>query len=222
MTPFPFDIVGFDLDGTLVDSAADLSAAVNHALSVDGRAMLPVDQVRPMIGGGVRLLLERAMAATGDADAARIDALLPVLLDHYAAHIAVHTRPFPGVVAALDALAARGVTLAVMSNKLERLSVALLDALGLRNRFACIIGGDTIGIAKPDPAPIREMIRRCGGGRAAFVGDSHFDVAAAHGANIPVATFGAISGADISFTRHADLPVALEELAAGSGRSRWT
>jgi len=212
MADFPFDIVGFDLDGTLVDSAGDLAAAVNHALAVAGRPPFPVDRIRPMIGGGARLMLQSALKASGGDE--RLDELLPVLLGFYEANIAVTTRPFPGVIATLDALAARGVTLAVVTNKREHFTGLLLNELGLAHRFACVIGGDTIpGKAKPDPAPIVEMIRRCGGGRAAFVGDSMYDVNAARAAGIPVATYGAVAGADAVFDDHGELPGVLARLA---------
>lgn len=187
MSAFPFDIVGFDLDGTLLDTSADLAAALNHALSLAGRAPLSVPQVMPMVGRGVRTLLERGLAATGGGDAELVERLYPGLIAYYDAHIADGSLPYPGLVAALDALEARGVTLAIVTNKLERLAVKLIEAMGLSQRFRTVIGGDTMGPgnAKPSPAPILEMIRRCGGGRAAFVGDSVFDIGAARNAGIP-------------------------------------
>jgi phosphoglycolate phosphatase len=192
MSDFPFDLVGFDLDGTLVESAGDLAAAVNHVLTGEGRPLLTVEQVHGMMGGGVRLLLDRALAATGGSE--RLDELIPVLQDYYAQHIAVLTRPFPHVVEALEALSARGVTLAVVTNKLEHLSVKLLKELDLLDRFACVIGGDTLGVGKPDPAPIREMMRRCGTERAAFVGDTIYDVEGARNAGIPCVLFSPHGG----------------------------
>ncbi|MES2095948.1 MAG: HAD-IA family hydrolase [Pseudomonadota bacterium] len=207
---FPFDLVGFDLDGTLVDSAADLASAVNHALGVAGRSPVPVDRVRRMIGGGARLMLERALQATGGDE--RLDELLPVLLDFYDAHIAVTTQPFPGVIDALDDLAARGVRLAVATNKREHYTNKLLHHLGLTDRFAAVVCGDTIpGKTKPDPAMIEEMVRRAGGGRAAFVGDSIYDVHAAQAAGLPVALYAPANhlGADASFADFAELVPAL-------------
>lgn len=203
---FPFDLVGFDLDGTLVDSAGDLAAAVNHTLSVADRSPVPVDQVRQMIGGGARLMLERALQATGGDE--QLDELLPVLLDFYDANIAVTTRPFPGVIDALDELTARGIRLAVATNKREHFTLKLLDQLGLTDRFAAIVCGDTIpGKAKPDPAMVEEMVRRSGGGRAAFVGDSIYDVRAGQAAGLPVALYAATNdlGADGHFTDYLDL-----------------
>jgi len=217
-TDFPFDCVGFDLDGTLVDSAGDIAASVNAALTEIGRAPLSVDDVRPMIGGGSGLLLERVLATTGDAD--QLDRLLPVLLAYYDAHMTDRTRPYPGAVAAIDALTARGVTLAVVTNKREQFALKLLRDLGLIGRFAWIIGGDHPGLAapKPDRAPIDLMIARCGAKRAVFVGDSSYDVDSAHAAGIPVALFAPDGGdtlnADIVFDHFDGLIAALEGLAA--------
>lgn len=182
-----FDLVGFDLDGTLIDTAADLTAAVNHALSLDGRAPLSVAEVRPLIGGGARAMLERGMAQSGGADESGVPRLLDALLDYYEAHLAVHSRPFPGAVAALDALAARGVKLAIVTNKRETFARSLLDQLGLSARFTSILGGDTLGPgrAKPAPDPILRIIADAGARRAAFVGDSRFDIDAARVAGVP-------------------------------------
>ena len=213
MADFPFDLVGFDLDGTLVDSADDLAAAVNHALAAMGRHAFPIERIRPMIGGGARMMLQTALQASGGDD--QLDELLPVLLAYYEANIAVTTRPFPGAMAALDALTALGVALAVVTNKREHFTTLLLRELGLLDRFACVISGDTIpGKAKPDPEPILEMIRRCGGIRAAFVGDSIYDVRAAKTAGMPVATFGYVDGADATFDTYDLLIPTLRRLAS--------
>lgn len=187
MTDFPFAIVGFDLDGTLLDTSADLAAALNHALAVIDRPPLEVDQVKPLIGGGAKMMLEFGLTATGGVPATGFARLHEALLRHYEENISVHTCPFPGGEAALDALDARGVQYAIVTNKSERLAIKILAELGLMERMRCVIGGDTLGRenAKPSAAPIHEMIRRCGGGRAAFVGDSIFDTEAARNAGIP-------------------------------------
>ncbi|MBA4049291.1 MAG: phosphoglycolate phosphatase, partial [Sphingomonas sp.] len=105
---------------------------------------------------------------------------------------------FPGMIAALDALAGQGVKIAVVTNKFESLAVKLLGLMDLLDRFETVIGGDTLGPgnAKPSPAPITEMIARCGGGRAAFVGDSIYDMGAAKAAGIPAiaVSFGFLLG----------------------------
>ncbi|ALJ13187.1 HAD-IA family hydrolase [Sphingopyxis macrogoltabida] len=185
MNDFPFRIVGFDLDGTLVDTAGDLTAAVNHALSLVGRAPLPEAAVRPMIGLGAKHMLEQGLAATGGVPDGDVERLYPELLRYYEDHIAVHSRPFPGLIEALDRLDALGVRTAVVTNKMERLARILLGELGLADRMATIIGGDTLGVRKPAAEPILAMIERCGGGRTAFVGDSIYDVMAATNAGVP-------------------------------------
>lgn len=187
MARLPFDIVGFDLDGTLLDTHADLGAAINHALALAGRPPVPLERVGQLIGGGSRLMLERAFAETGGIGDSELRDLYRELLRYYEANIAVHTRLFPGGEAMLAELAARGCTLAVVTNKLEALAVKLLGELGLLSRFACVIGGDTLGPGRAKPArdPIDEMIRRCGGGAAAFVGDTSYDVLAARAAGVP-------------------------------------
>ncbi len=222
MGSISFAIVGFDLDGTFVDTSGDLTAAVNHALADAGRAPLTREAVIPMIGGGARHMLAQGMAATGGYDDAALDRGYRLLLDHYAANIAVHSRPFPGAMAALDALDAMGVRVGIVTNKLERLAVRLLTEMGIADRFGCILGGDTLGPgkAKPDRAPIDAMIERLGGGRAAFVGDSHFDIEAARNAGIAsiAVSFGFLMqpvetlGADAVIDRYDELVPTLARL----------
>lgn len=196
MASIPFDIVGFDLDGTLIDTSGDLAAAVNHALDTVGRAPFPVADIRPFVGKGAKVMLQRALDASGGHDDALLQRLLPVLLDYYRQNLVNHSVPYPGLVASLDALAARGVRLGVCTNKAERFAVPLMEQLGLSDRFASIVGGDTVGIAKPDPAPIHAMIERAGGGRAVFLGDTINDIAGAKNAGIAnvAVSFGFLDG----------------------------
>ena len=150
------------------------------------------------------------------------------LLAYYEEHIAVLTRPYPQVLAVLDALAARGARLAIVTNKLEGLARKVLDALDLTRRFDCIIGGDTMGPgnAKPSPKPIYEMLARCGGGTAVFVGDSIFDIRAGQAAGLPTVAcaFGFLMqpveelGADAIIHGYADLMPTLERLATADAR----
>lgn len=185
MNGFPFAIVGFDLDGTLVDTAGDLAAAVNHALGLIGRPPLSEAAVVPMIGLGAKHMLEQGLAATGGVPG-DFEPLFDELLGYYEANIAVRSRPFPGLIEALDHLDALAVRSAVVTNKREHMARKLLRALNLSDRFVTIIGGDTLGPgnAKPSPAPILAMIEQCGGGRAVFVGDSIYDVMAAKAAGV--------------------------------------
>lgn len=187
MADFPFAIVGFDLDGTLLDTSGDLTAAVNHALADAGRPLLTIDQVKPMIGGGAKHMLTLGMEATGGCTPDELHRLYKLLLAYYEANISVETRPFPGAMAAIDRLDAMGVKSAIVTNKFESMADKVLREIGIRDRFVALIGGDTLGpgLAKPHRAPIDEMIRRSGGGRAAFVGDSIYDVLAARNAGLP-------------------------------------
>jgi len=188
MTAFPFSVVGFDLDGTLLDTGGDLGVALNHVLVGLGRTPVPLGEVRDLIGGGAKMLLERGLARTGGmVPADELPALHAQLIDFYRENIAHHTRPFPGMEAMLDDLAEREVTVAVVTNKMESLAVHLLDTMGLSARFATIIGGDTLGRGRSKPAPdlLLEMRRRVGAGPCAYVGDTTYDTRAAAAAGIP-------------------------------------
>jgi phosphoglycolate phosphatase len=179
----------FDLDGTLVDTAPDLVATLNAVLAREGYGSVAYAEARTMIGGGARHMLARALGRHGGAvKPAEIDRLFADFIPHYAAHIADHSRSFPGVEPALDLLAAQGARFAVCTNKFEQLSVLLLERLGLAGRFAAICGQDTFGMAKPDPELLRRTIARADGdlGSAVMVGDSALDVATARAAGVPV------------------------------------
>jgi len=182
-------LVVFDLDGTLVDTAPDLIASLNVVFAREGLGLISLNEGRGMIGGGVRRLIERGLALQGRTFAtAQVDALFADYITHYAEHIADNSRPFPGLAAALDALAARGNRFAVCTNKLEWLSVRLLDQLNLSARFVAICGRDTFGIEKPDPAILRRTIAAAGGdlADAIMVGDSGTDISTARAAGVPV------------------------------------
>ena len=180
----PFDIVGFDLDGTLLDTSRDLGAALNHALGTIGRPAVPYEQVKNLIGGGSGLMLRRALALTGGDQGIDFEGLRQVLVRFYGENIAHHTALFPGGAEMVEALLAAGVKLAVVTNKPHGLALRLFDELGLSARFASIIGGGTYPL-KPDPAALHAMVAECGGGRAAFVGDTTFDTRAARAARMP-------------------------------------
>lgn len=197
MHNFPFDIVGFDLDGTLLDTKLDLGVALNHALAQAGYDPVPLDMIPQLVGGGTRVLMERALATQGKVlEEAELTALAAQLVRYYEDHIAIHSRLFPGGEAMLDDLAARGVKLAVVTNKMEHLARKLFAELGLTDRFYTIIGGDTLGPGRQKPKPdlLHLMVERSGltAPRVAFVGDTHFDTGAARAAGIPcvICSFG--------------------------------
>jgi len=187
--------IAFDLDGTLVETAHDLVGALNVILIEQGMAPAPMTAVRQLVGHGLRGMLIRAFAmADLTITEDEIALLRPRIVDVYRARIAQESRPFPGCLEALAALRARGAALAVCTNKPEALARLLLDELDMTRLFDAIVGGDTLPVQKPDPAPLLEAITRAGGdrARAILVGDASPDVGAAVAAGVPcvVCDFG--------------------------------
>ncbi|KWV94306.1 HAD-IA family hydrolase [Erythrobacter sp. AP23] len=188
MTDLPFAIIGFDLDGTLLETHRDLGAAVNHALDLGGFDPVPADHASDLIGGGAKIMLKQAVDEQGGLPDEEFRKLYKRMLAYYAEHNAVHTQPYPHAREVLAELTERKIAMAVVTNKFESFARQILDTLGLAEPFVAIIGGDTMGKgrAKPAPDPIFEAIRRGGGGNLAFVGDSSYDVRAARAAEVPV------------------------------------
>jgi phosphoglycolate phosphatase len=174
----------FDLDGTLVDSVADLSAALNRLMQSRTLPGFSESETATMVGDGAAVLIERAFAARSRTPD---PAALPDFLADYGANFAVQTRLYPGVAATLRALVADGWRLAVCTNKPEAPARSLLAALGIGQMFAAIGGGDSFPVRKPDPAHLLATLAAAGGcaQRAVVAGDHANDVAAAHGAGIP-------------------------------------
>lgn len=222
-------VVIFDLDGTLVETAPDLAAAMNHVIAGDEAAPLALSAVRNMVGRGARAMLEKGYRAAGlDMTSEEMDTRVAAFIAHYKPNIAARSFVFPGARACLDHLRAEGAALAVATNKPEGLAAALLDALALSDQFESLIGGDSLPVRKPDAAPLIEAARRAGGGdRLIMVGDSETDVKAARAAGAPVAvaTFGyserpiAELGADAIFSDYAELPAIVQRLAAAEDYS---
>jgi phosphoglycolate phosphatase len=173
----------FDLDGTLVDSAPDLHAALDRLMLSRGLQRFARHEVISMIGDGARVLVERALAARGEAfDPAALDAFL----EDYTANAAVETRPFAGIAEALDALQRDGWRLAVCTNKPEEAATELLSALGLMPRLQALGGGDRFPVRKPHPGHLLGTIAMAGGvpDESVMIGDHRNDIQAARAAGV--------------------------------------
>ena len=217
------DTLLFDLDGTLVDTAPDLTNALNLLLRENGRAPLPLRQVVSMVGDGARKLVERGFDVTGGIAEKRLDPLLQRFLEIYTRDVAVESRPYEDVPDTLARLRAAGWRMAVCTNKPQRASEALLSALDLERYMDAIVGGDSVSAKKPDPRHVLETLARlrATNNQAVMVGDSMNDVTAAHEAGVATVcvsygycrTAPEALGAQCLIHRFADLPAALRSLA---------
>lgn len=215
--------VVFDLDGTLVDTAPDLLRVLAVVLETEGLTPPPAQQTRLMVGHGARVMIERAAARHGLVwPDEKLSRLTEDFVAAYAADIARDSRPFPGVMEALDSLSDAGALLAVCTNKRTGLSVQLLEALGMADRFAAIVGADSVPARKPDPGHYRAAVAAAGGtvARSVMVGDAAPDIGAAKAAGAPTiaVTFGYCEegveslGADLLLDDYADLGGAVRRL----------
>ncbi len=186
----------FDLDGTLADTSGDLLAAANHCFRDMGHGDV-LEMARDAgaaLRGGRRMLTE-GLARVGVPDPEPlIEQYYPVLLEAYGASIAAHTRLYPGAMDAVETLKSRGYGVGICTNKPEALAEQLLQALEVRDVFAALVGADTLPVRKPDPAPLVETARRCGGdpAKTCLIGDSDTDRNTARAAGVPsvLVTFG--------------------------------
>lgn len=215
----------FDLDGTLIDTAGDLAASMNFVLMRAGRAAVPLDRVRHLVGHGARAMLDRGFRENGGAAPADLDPHAALFLDHYLAHIADQSRPFPGAIETVADLRADGARIAICTNKREAWARALFDALGLTPLFSTIIGADTVGAAKPDPRPVLAALKGTGAETGVFVGDSDTDIRAAKAAGMPciAALFGYgpldLAGeAEALFSSYAEAPALIRRALGGAAR----
>ena len=179
-------LVIFDLDGTLIDSAADLAAAVNAMLAGFGCEPLSLPQVRRMIGDGVAMLVARALAARG-CEPADPAAATRLFMQHYEADAISRTTAFPGVREALEAMRAAAIPLAVCTNKPARITSRILESLGLARFFERVIAGDSLPFRKPDPRVVLTLLEAFAApaARSLLVGDSEIDAATARAAQVP-------------------------------------
>jgi phosphoglycolate phosphatase len=200
------DTIVFDLDGTIADTAGDLIAAANAAVSAMGHgdALRPGQDDATAFRGG-RAMLHLAATRLGVSGTDHfVEAGYPILLEAYGAAIDVHTTLYPGVVAAIERLRARGAATAICTNKPEALAIELIDRLGLAALFDALIGADTLPVRKPDPAPYLAAVNRSGGTarRSVLIGDTVTDRKTAAAAGVPcvLVTFGPL-GRDVADLR---------------------
>lgn len=184
--------VVFDLDGTLVDSVADIHAATALFLGERGHRPLDLATITGFVGNGVPVLLERVLRAVGEThDAAAVEAALPRFMAIYGAAPSALSCLFPGVAEALAALTAAGFVLGVCTNKPVAPARQVLGDFGIEACFAAVVGGDSLAARKPDPAPLRHTAALLGVPMAAvaYVGDSEVDAATAAAAGVPFLLF---------------------------------
>ncbi len=168
----------FDLDGTLIDSADDIALSLKLTLEeIGGSHRMPTD-VRALVGGGIRALLEKVLGEEFREE------YVEIFRRHYTENPVVRTRPYAGVPETLRELRQRGKRLVVVTNKLEDLSREILRRLSLLDLFDLVVGGDTFPEKKPSPVPLLESLRMLGESPAdaVMVGDTHTDISAGRSA----------------------------------------
>lgn len=195
-------LVLFDLDGTLVDTAADLAAAANRQRAERGLEPLPLAELRPLASHGARGLIGRALGRSPGDDG--YEPLRQEFLDYYEQALCVHSRLFSGMEPTLAALERAGVRWGIVTNKLARFTEPLVEQLGLAERAACVVSGDTTPHAKPHPAPLLHAIAQAGATAVAslYVGDDERDIQAGRAAGVAtvIAAYGYL-GADADIER---------------------
>jgi phosphoglycolate phosphatase len=209
--------IAFDLDGTLVDTAPDIHRALNHVMAAEGLPPASLQDVRTFVGQGPRALIVRACAVHGVFhDDSRLGDITEAYVQTYASDIAARSTVFPGLIDAMERLAAMGARFCVCTNKRTDLSNQLLAVLGMSSHFAAVIGADSVKNRKPHPDHFIASVRAAGGdpARALMVGDSAADVGSARAASAPVVvvSFGyadtapELLGADAVLHNYTDLP----------------
>lgn len=195
---FAVEAVLFDLDGTLLDTIADLCEAANRMLADLSRPQRTLDEIRSFVGKGIPNLVRRCLTEDQHAAEREIEDAIAVFKRHYAEVNGSRTRVFPGVLEALERLRARGLRLAVVTNKAQDFTLPLLDRSGLSHYFDAVVSGDTLTVKKPDPAVLIHACELLGvaAGRSLMIGDSANDALAARAAGIPVllVTYGYSEG----------------------------
>jgi phosphoglycolate phosphatase len=178
----------FDLDGTLIDSAPDIHAAVNKLMVSIGQPEFDLAEVKSFIGSGVPVLVERVMSARG-LEPERHKDLVASLLAHYAANVATLTEPYPTVISTLKSLIDKGYRLGICTNKPEEPTRQILSALGMAQFFQAIVGGDSLPVRKPSPEPLERAIELLGADSCIYIGDSEIDAETAENLGVPFVLF---------------------------------
>lgn len=228
--PMRYDVITFDLDGTLVDTASEIAEAANRALESHGIARQPVAEITTLIGAGTRELMLRLLARVMLAEPTLADRVRPeqmlVSMDaHYEATTGTSGQPYPGVHEALARLREAGLKLACVTNKEIRHARRVLAVHHLDAAFDWVVGGDSLPVKKPDAGVLRQVLERLGGepARAAHVGDSRIDVEAARNAGVAAwaVPYGYNGGEPIAAARPERIFDSLAEIAAHvlAGRS---
>lgn len=181
-------LVIFDLDGTLLNTIADLGNAANHTLAELGLPQHTLDEYRLMVGNGMRKLIQRALPADKADDDTFVDCTLASFLKYYAEHIDLYTRPYPGIPEMIDTLSSQGYRLAVASNKIQAGAEKLIQKFFPNTDFVAVMGNSPLYPLKPDAALVEYIMDKAGTDRAhtIMVGDSGTDIQTARNAGIPV------------------------------------
>lgn len=231
MTPAPALVI-FDLDGTLIDTAPDLVASLNHTIAALDLPPVGYSDLTHLVGHGAKAMIERACKLRGHSlTPESLEPLLERFVAFYTETMPGDSRPYPGLVEAMDALKAEGFKLAVCTNKLESLALPLIQHLGLTHYFNAITGGDSFPVRKPDARHLVGTVERAGGElqRSVMVGDSINDILVARNAGVPsiAVPFGysdvpiATLGPDAMIAHFDELrPALIESLLAGGRTAR--
>ncbi len=177
----------FDLDGTLMDTAPDLHATLNHCLITAGRPTVTLNSVKHMVGQGARVLLERGLTGTGGLPSpSEFEELVVLFFEYYADHLSEHSVIYEGLIPVLDALVTSKCSLGICTNKPEKFAKSIITDFNLDQYFPVITGGDSFDIRKPHPDHILKTVDLLPlkSGKTVMIGDTHNDIDAANAAKI--------------------------------------